>query len=307
MRVLGVDGCRGGWVGVVLDDDAEPVALVASARSIASRTRPDRWSDRHRHPDPPERQQRSCVRLGHAGADPSVHGVGCSTPRSCACSTARPTSRRPLSRSTPWARRSRSRRGSSCPRSPRSSAWRRGSVCRVYEVHPEAAFAAMGGRVVAARSGRRDGEADPPCAARSRRDSASRAAGRRRSRRPARRVRGGMVDETAGARRGRSLPDPPASCEATRKRSGSEPASGALARREVEVAEAERVDPRPLVVGLAGVARTRRRPRRAANRRRCRRAPRGTTDTTPRRRRRPDHRDAAPTPIALGARGAARG
>ncbi len=28
-RVLGVDGCKGGWVGVVLDDEGEPTAAVA--------------------------------------------------------------------------------------------------------------------------------------------------------------------------------------------------------------------------------------------------------------------------------------
>jgi predicted RNase H-like nuclease len=29
MRVLGVDGCRRGWIGVVVDDDAAPVAIAA--------------------------------------------------------------------------------------------------------------------------------------------------------------------------------------------------------------------------------------------------------------------------------------
>ena len=44
MRVLGVDGCRGGWIGVVLDDDADPSSgfgkditeLIAWAGGVAA-------------------------------------------------------------------------------------------------------------------------------------------------------------------------------------------------------------------------------------------------------------------------------
>jgi predicted RNase H-like nuclease len=150
MRVLGVDGCKGGWVGVVLEDDAAPVALVE--RSI------DRLSDAAGPVDAigidmpihlNEDADRVCDSAARQLIRPFTSRVF-NAPVLCvldcetyldACAASFAALGKKISKQT-WAL---------VPKIREVEQWRTSAGCAVYEVHPEAAFAAMAGRVIAAR------------------------------------------------------------------------------------------------------------------------------------------------------------
>ncbi len=150
MRVLGVDGCKGGWVGVVLEDAAEPVALAE--RSI------DRLADAAGPVDAigidmpihlNETSDRVCDSAARQLIRPFTSRVF-NAPVLCvldcetyldACDASFAALGKKISKQT-WAL---------VPKIREVEAWRKSAGCDVFEVHPEAAFAAMAGRVVAER------------------------------------------------------------------------------------------------------------------------------------------------------------
>ena len=150
MRVLGVDGCKGGWVGVVLDDDAGPLALVE--RSI------DRLADAAGPVDAigvdmpihlNETSDRVCDSAARQLIRPFTSRVF-NAPVLCvldcetyldACAASFAALGKKISKQT-WAL---------VPKIKEVEQWRTSAGCPVYEVHPEAAFAAMGGCVIGER------------------------------------------------------------------------------------------------------------------------------------------------------------
>ena len=150
MRVLGVDGCKRGWVGVVLDDDAEPVALVE--RSI-DRLAADAGPVAAIGIDMPIHLNESSDRVCDSAARhlirpftsrvfnaPVLHVLDCETYLD-ACAASFAALGKKISKQT-WAL---------VPKIREVEDWRTAAECAVYEVHPEAAFAAMAGSVVAER------------------------------------------------------------------------------------------------------------------------------------------------------------
>ncbi len=150
MRVLGVDGCKGGWVGVVLEDDAGPVALVE--RSIDRLTEAAGAVDAIGIDMPihlNESSDRVCDSAARQLIRPFTSRVF-NAPVLCvldcetyldACTASFAALGKKISKQT-WAL---------VPKIREVEQWRTSAGCGVYEVHPEAAFAAMAGRVVAAR------------------------------------------------------------------------------------------------------------------------------------------------------------
>ena len=210
MRVLGVDGCKGGWVGVILDDDAEPAALVE--RSI------DRLAETAGPVaaigiDMPIHLNESSDRVCDSAARrlirpftsrvfnaPVLRVLDCETyPDACAASFA--ALGKKISKQT-WGL---------VPKIREVEHWRTSAASAVYEVHPEAAFAAMAGSVVAERKRTSEGA--------QRRRALLRAQGLTPPERPSGVGVDDLLDACAAAwstRRlvrgeGRSLPDPPVS------------------------------------------------------------------------------------------------
>ena len=150
MRVLGVDGCKRGWVGVVLDDDTEPVALVersidrlaAAAGAVAAigidmPIHLNESSDRVCDSAARQLIRPFTSRVFNA---PVLSVLDCEAyPDACAASFA--AMGKKISRQT-WGL---------VPKIREVEHWRTSAQCAVYEVHPEAAFAAMAGSVIAAR------------------------------------------------------------------------------------------------------------------------------------------------------------
>ena len=147
MRVLGVDGCKGGWVGVVLEDDAEPIALVE--RSI-DRIADDAGLVDAIGIDMPIHLNEAADRLCDSAARrfispftsrvfnaPVLAVLDCDTfLDACAASSA--ALGKKISKQT-WAL---------VPKIREVEQWRTSAGCPVYEVHPEAGFAVMAGGVV---------------------------------------------------------------------------------------------------------------------------------------------------------------
>jgi predicted RNase H-like nuclease len=150
MRVLGVDGCKGGWVGVVLADAAEPVAVVErSIDRLAGAAGPvdaigidmpihlNETSDRVCDSAARQLIRPFTSRVFNA---PVLGVLDCETYLD-ACDASFAALGKKISKQT-WAL---------VPKIREVELWRDSAGCTVYEVHPEAAFAAMAGRVVAAR------------------------------------------------------------------------------------------------------------------------------------------------------------
>ena len=158
---LGVDGCRAGWVGVVLTAAPRPPSSCATIGDAGDRgpaRPPGPRRRRDRHPDRAARRRAAARRP--AGPD-----HGCRSGASRRCSRPRPGGRR-ARRPTPRpARPTAPRRGSAS--ASRRSAWSRRSSrstrssvarsCRIVEVHPEVSFAGMDPAAVVPSKGRRRG------------------------------------------------------------------------------------------------------------------------------------------------------
>ena len=158
MRVLGVDGCRGGWIGVVLDDDAEPSSgfgkditeLIAWAGEVAAV-----GIDIPIHLN--DDSDRACDTAARRALSPHGSRVF-NAPVSAVlrCSTyvdANAVSHRLLGKKISkqtW---------NLVPKIADVDEWLPGAPCSVYEVHPELAFGAMSGAIIAASKKSREGAA----------------------------------------------------------------------------------------------------------------------------------------------------
>ena len=157
MRVLGVDGCKGGWVGVVLSDGEVPIAIVErSIDRLAAHTGdvdaigidiPIHLNeDRDRPCDTAARRflRPYTSRVFNA---PVLAVLDCASYHD-ACATSFAAIGKRISRQT-W---------ELVPKIAEVEGWWRTARCRVFEVHPEAGFAAMAGRPIAERKRTREGE-----------------------------------------------------------------------------------------------------------------------------------------------------
>ncbi len=157
MRVLGVDGCRGGWVGVVLEDDEEPVAMfAASIGALAEATGPVTAIGidiplhlNHDADRPCDAAARKLIApCGSRVFNAPVRDVLSAKTYDEALRISRQRCGKGISKQT-W---------HLVPKIAEVGAWFVGAPCPVYEVFPEAAFGAMVGRVVSERKRSRDGE-----------------------------------------------------------------------------------------------------------------------------------------------------
>ncbi len=158
MRVLGVDGCKGGWIGVVLDDDAAPSSgfgkdiaeLIAWAGDVAAV-----GIDIPIHLN--DNSDRACDTAARRALSPHGSRVF-NAPVSAVlrCSTyvdANEVSHRLLGKKISkqtW---------NLVPKIAEIDDWLPSAPCPMYEVHPELSFAAMHGRVIGLSKKTREGSA----------------------------------------------------------------------------------------------------------------------------------------------------
>jgi predicted RNase H-like nuclease len=155
--VLGVDGCRGGWVGVVLDDDAEPQAMCAP--SIAALVEaagaveaigidiPIHLNDESDRPCDGAARRMLTPHTSRVFNAP-VRRVLQARTYDEALRISREDCGKGISKQT-W---------ELVPKIDEVETWRHSSECPVYEVHPEVSFAAMTGHVIAERKRTPEGE-----------------------------------------------------------------------------------------------------------------------------------------------------
>jgi predicted RNase H-like nuclease len=157
MRVLGVDGCKGGWVGIVCEDGAEPTAIVE--RSI------DRLADLAGPVDAigidiPIHLNESTDRVCDSAARrfirpftsrvfnaPILAVLDCETYLE-ACAVSAAALGKKISKQT-W---------ELVPKIREVEHWRRSAECPPFEVHPEGGFAAMAGHPLAERKRTPEGQ-----------------------------------------------------------------------------------------------------------------------------------------------------
>ena len=203
--VLGVDGCRGGWVGALLVDDRVGCRRHRDRRAGRQGLRMRAGGRRDRHPDRAARRRRPRGRRGWRG--PSCRPGRKSSVFPTPVRTA--VLGRHLAGGQP-ANRARHRQGAEPPGLPPVPQDRRGrrvaaagAGTPVLEVHPEVSFAAMGADTVPSKKTRRGPRrpGSPRCARRGPAAAGGPADTGVRRRRPARRVRGGLDGPAAPPRR----------------------------------------------------------------------------------------------------------
>ena len=156
MRALGVDGCKGGWIGVVLDDEvaaaawfatsiSEIVRLAGSVDTIGIDMPIHLNDDRDRPCDGAARRALSPhgSRVFNA---PVTSVLTCETYEEANAASARALGKK-ISRQT-WGL---------VPKIAEVERWLPAATCSVYEVHPEVTFAAMAGAVIGPGKKTRDG------------------------------------------------------------------------------------------------------------------------------------------------------
>jgi predicted RNase H-like nuclease len=155
--VLGVDGCRGGWVGVVLEDGEAPVAIFAAsigALAVAAGPVAAIGIDIPIHLN--EETDRPCdaaarkliAPCGSRVFNAPVRDVLSATTYDEALRISRARCGKGISKQT-W---------HLVPKIAEVEAWFGSAPYPVYEVFPEAAFGAMNGRVVVESKRSREGE-----------------------------------------------------------------------------------------------------------------------------------------------------
>ncbi|HTN78063.1 MAG TPA: DUF429 domain-containing protein [Acidimicrobiales bacterium] len=155
-RVLGVDGCRGGWVGVVLSDGSSPTAIVERSISGLAALAGEIDAigiDIPIHLD--EDRDRPCDTAARRFIRPHTSRVfnapvravlDCNSYRE-ACEVSFALLGKKISKQT-W---------ELVPKIADVESWWRTAGCPVFEVHPEAGFAAMAGHAIAEGKRTRDG------------------------------------------------------------------------------------------------------------------------------------------------------
>ena len=156
--MLGIDGCKGGWIGVVLDDDAEPAAafgphiadVVAWAGDVDAIgiDIPIHLNDDSDRPcDTAAR--RALSPHGSRVFNAPVSAVLRSASYADANEVSFAALGKKISKQT-W---------NLVPKIAEVDQWLPGAPCAVYEVHPELSFAAMRGSVIAESKKTREGAA----------------------------------------------------------------------------------------------------------------------------------------------------
>ncbi len=157
-RVLGVDGCRGGWIGVVLERGAEP--MIVAARTVAEVV--DRASpvaaigiDIPIHLN--ENADRPCDSAARRALSP--HGSRIFNAPVLAVLRAESYAEASDVSLGLLGKRISKQTWNLVPKIAEVEAWLPSAACPAYEVSPELSFAAMSGHVIATTKKSREGRA----------------------------------------------------------------------------------------------------------------------------------------------------